>query len=421
MTNKLIGSHETGIASATLTDTEYTGVSVVAGGTLNPSISNQGQPSLYCLQAATSGTNGVAYAELDWGSDETIVYGMVKVKFTAVPSAITGVIAVTDSAGTQLFSIRVNASGFWQVNNNANATVYTSTVYKPVAGVWHRVEFYWKQDAAAGEFTIKIDKVADADLTKTGLNNGAAKPRRLRLGVVEAETNAPSRYIDDYIVNSDQGSLNNTWVGNGYVRQLPMDGNDLANWTVVDAGKANWQCMAEKPWNSNATDMIKSSTSAQEERMTVAALGSDSTSLTIIALMALIRQRRAVAGSAANVTVYLRSNGTDDAGAACDSGSTTWKTFRCALDETDPSGGAAWTLARVNAVLLKFIHEANTNECDVNAALVYVAFTMSDAVSESPQSGGAIGHTNQSARRIGPVVIERQPRRGRAKHNATYS
>lgn len=417
MTNRLIGSHETGLINTTLTDTEYTAISNAAGSTF-AAVSNQNQPSLYALQTATGGTNGVSYAEIDWGVNSQIVYGMVKVMFPAVPSAITGIIAVTDSTPTQLFSIRVNASGFWQVNNNANATVYTSTLYKPVANVWHRIEFYWKQDAVTGEFTIKIDKVADAALTQTGLNNGAAQPRRLRLGVVEAQTNAPTRYIDDYIVNDSAGAINNTWVGNGYVRQLPMDGSDLANWTVVDAGKANWQCMAEKPWNSNATDMIKSSTSAQEERMTVRDLGSDSTSLSIIALMALIRQRRAVAGNAANVTVYLRSNGTDDAGLVCDSGSTTWQTFRCVLNETDPSGGAAWTLARVNAMLLKLIHQANTNECDVNAALVYVAFTMSDASNNALQSGGTIGHINLSGK-INNVPINRFPRRGRNKHNVT--
>lgn len=417
MTNRLIGGHETGLISTTLTTTEYTAVSNAAGSTF-AAVSNQSQSSLYALSTATGGTNGVSYGEIDWGVDATIVYGMVKVMFPAVPAAITAVIAITDSAPTQLFAIRVNASGFWQVNNNANSTVYTSTVYKPVAGVWHRVEFYWKQDASTGEFTIKIDGVADADLTQTGLNNGAAKPRRIRMGVVEAQTNAPTRYVDDYIINDSLGSINNTWVGRGYVRTLYMDGSDLANWTVVDAGKANWQCMDEKPWNSNATDMIKSSTSAQEERMTVSTFGSDSTNLAIISLMPLIRQRRAVAGSAANVTVYIQSGGTDDAGAVCDAGSATWTTFRCVLSETDPHTSSAWTLTALNAVLLKFVHQANTNECDVNAALVYVAFTMTDATTPAISNGGTITHIDLSARE-NRVPVEREPHRGRQKHSVT--
>lgn len=418
MTNRLIGSHETGLNAATLTDTEYTAISIVASGTLTAAVSNQFQPSLYCLQAATAGSSGVSYAEIDWGVDAAVIYGMVMVMFPTVPSAITGVIAITDSTPTQLFGIRVNASGFWQVNNNANATVYTSTVYKPVAGVWHRVEFYWKQDAATGEFTIKVDGVADTDLTKTGLNNGTAKPRRLRLGVTEAQTNAPTRYIDHYIVNDNAGSINNTWVGRAFMRALNPNGSVAANWTVVGAGLADWQAMLVRPWDTSTGRMIKSSTANQINTTDNSELGSDSTGLTIIALQALVRHRRAVAGSAAAVTVYLRRASTDDAGQSVDAGNATFTTKRGLLNETDPSTSSAWTKDGVNAVQLKLVHDAGTNEADINAALVYVAAVMSDTVSESIYNAGTITHINLSGK-VNNVPVERQPRRGRQRHKVT--
>lgn len=412
MTCRLIGSADSGIASATVTDTEYDAVSVVAGGTLTANSTYQA--GLYSLQAATGGTSGVSYGEIDWGADDAIIYLMTKVMFPAVPSAITAFLAVTDSVPTQLFALRVNASGFWQVNCNANATVYTSTKGKPLANVLHRIEFFF--DITNGQFTLKVDGVADADLTQTGLTLGVAQPRRLRLGVVEAQTNAPTRYIDNWIVN------NSGWIGEGVVKALPMKGTDAGNWTVVDGGKADWECMNEKPWNSNATDMIKSSTGSQEDRMTVKSLGTTTTGPTIIGLLPMIRQRRGVAGSAASVTVNLRVAAADGtASAAMDSGSTTWKTFRGAIQETNPNTGVAWTLAGIASSILRLVKDAGANECDVNAAFVYVAFTNGEAANVAPSKEDSGTHRTIEGNAIGPTVAERYRRRGRVRHRNVFN
>lgn len=424
MTCRLIGNHATLFATSAATETEYSAIQKGTGSTLDiasVTTSRFMAHQTQALRANTGGTVTTAYADMDWGVDSQTIYTLFYVNFTSVPSAVTALATVCDSGSNPLVTIRVNASGFWQVNNIANSTVYTSTLWKPVATTWHSVELYWKQDTSAGEFTVKIDHVADADLTQTGLNNDTAQPRRIRFGVTESQANAGDRFFGPYIVNDSAGSVNNSWVGRALVARLYLDGQDTANWTVVDSGKVDYQCLVELPWNSNATDMIKSSVSGEININTLSSFGSDSAAISFIALQAMIRQRRGTSGSAASVDVVLRSGSSDGTPTTCDSGSTTFKTFRGAIEELDPATSSAWTLSGVNGVKIKLTHQANTNECDVNAALVYVAFNGYDAA--LPTSGSSGLWTRGSvlnAFKVGSVNVEREPRRGRTRHKVTF-
>lgn len=410
---RLIASLETGLISTSVaTATEFDAVSVVASGTLSLNSSNASGCELYGLQAATGATSGVSYGEIDWGVNDAEVYIIAWVKFPTVPSAITAFLSIVDSGGTQLFAARVNASGFWQLNNNANSTVYTSTVNKPVAAVMHRVEIYWKQHASAGAFTVKIDGVADADLTQTGLNNGAAQPRKIRLGVVEAQSNAPTRYIDECMLRTT------AFFGNAHVKTLFPIASNTANWTVVGTGPENWQTQIERPWASNTSDLIRSTTANQEEVMKLSPFAGAGAGVTILGVMPVIRHRRGTAGSAAGVTINIKSgssNGTSSG--TLDAGGTTFKTFRGVIQETDPATGVAWTVAALQAALLRIVHDSGSNSCDVNASFAYVAFVIGDSViAPEPKKGTSITHI----RLIGkPTFIQPPPyfwMRGNKKH-----
>jgi hypothetical protein len=374
MTLRLLGGMDSGFTNPTLaSQTEFSTISVGASGFIGP-VGVLDSP--YCMRAFTGASAVVAYGENDWGVDDDIIYVKIHVLFVAVPTAITAFLAVTDSVPTQLFALRVNASGFWQVENNANATTYTSTVNKPVANRWHLIEFYWKRNATTGEFTFKVDQVADTDLTQTGLNNGTAVPRRIRIGCCEAAASQQDRYFDNWAVNSGSGTYNNTWFGRVVIRPLSLCSSDLGNWTVVDAGKVNWQCMWERPWADLATDMIKSSTASQEERMGLLPIGSANLG-TVVGVVPVIRMRRAVAGSAAGVTLSIKSGATDGtASAALDAGGVTFKTFYGAIQETDPATGVLWVAAGLNAMKLKIVKDAGANEADINAAFVYICYAI---------------------------------------------
>jgi hypothetical protein len=364
-----------------LANSPFDAVSVGAGANLGRGGGSTYSGQLFLLRAVTGGSSVVAYGEIDWGYDDAEIYGELYVYFENVPSAITAFFSVLDSVPTQLFSLRVAASGYFQLYDNANSTAYTSTTNKVIQNTKHRIEFYWKTDASTGAFTVKIDGHEDPALTQTGLNNGAALPRRYRLGVVEAQANAGARYFSGVLICAKDSVGYSDWFGPTNISLLALNGTDAGggNWTVVDSGKADWQVLAQT-WDSQDNNLIKSSSANQEDRMKLGFLGGVSDGVTILGMLSVIRHRRTTAGSAAGVNFMIRSGGVDGTSTTFDAGGTTWTTKRGALQLTDPNTAAAWTVAAVNAALLKIVHDAGTNECSVNGALVWIAWKQSHGI-----------------------------------------
>ncbi len=403
MTDLLLANgFETGLASSTLTTTEFDEVSVVSGAAFQTTNTPRMLTGGYSLQAGTGSTSGVAYGGWDWGSDQATIYALLYVNFDSVPSAITAFASIVDSAGNLIASLRVNASGHWEVYNYGNSTAYDDTGGAVVGNVWYRVELKLHSDAAAGTIDLKVNGALSSGASGiTGIDTEpVGLPRKLRVGVTEAQASAPTRYIDDCMVRLSD------WIGMGRTRPLRPFGVDVENWTVVDSGNAGWQTQLELPWVSNpSSDYVKSSTANQEERWTVVPLGSTS-GVAILGAVPMLMVRRGSASAAAGVLVNLRSGSTDGPqSAALDSGSTTWQTFRGVMQETDPATGSAWTLSGLNAAILRLVHDSGTNEADVCASFVYAAFTMTAMV--APAMG-------QKAPSITPAQYLR---RGRVLHH----
>lgn len=411
---------ETGLISTTLTQTEFDALSVVAGGTFQAGTgTNVRSGSSYSLQTATGGTSGVAYAEWDWGSNEATLYSHLCVMFPTVPSAITYFASVYDTTPAVIGDLGVNASGNWIFKNAGDATTYTSTGFVVLANVWNRIELKLFSDAAAGTIDWKTNGVLEPGIS--GLTAKNTKPgntcRKLRVGVTVAQGSAGTRYIDDVIVR------NGGWVGNGFVRRLWAFGNAASgqNWTIVDGGSTSYKTQQDAPWSASATtDMIKSSTANQEERYTLEAIGT-TTGMTILGVVPMLRQRRGVAGSAAGVAVNIRSGVTDGtASASLDSGGTTFQTYRGVVQDTDPATGVAWTLSALNAAVLRFVHDAGANECDINASFVYAAYSNTTGI----QPDGLLRAASVQTPRIGVKIdsnVERYRRRGRVRHRNVFN
>lgn len=369
---------ETGLISSTLTETEFDAVSVGASGVLQASTTAK---SRYALQAATGGSSVVSYGERDWGSDQATAYYELYVMFGAVPSAVTSFFSLYDSTPAAILDLRVNASGVFCLYNYGDTTTYTATnangFCTVVANLWYRIELKLTCHASAGTIDVKINGVLEAGVS--GLTSKNTRPggdaRRYRVGVTVAQANAPNRYIDDVIVRLSD------WVGRGMVARLWPRGNDAQNWTVQDSGRYSYQVMSDAPWTNNLSDWIKSSTANQEERYTLSLLAQNLNSATILGVIPVIRHRRGVTGSAAAAVINMRSSGTDGATTSCDSGSTSLKTIRGACLDQDPHTAGAWGLSAINAMILRIVHDAGTNEADVNAAFVYVALILSTPAS----------------------------------------
>lgn len=405
---------EDGISA--LANTHFDAISIGAGASMGKF--GDAIVGNFPLRAYTGGSSVVSYGEIDWGYDDAEIYIEFYVYFDTVPTAITAFFSVTDSVPTQLFSLRVNASGYWQVYDNANTTAYTSTTHKVSQYTRHRIEFYWKTNASTGAFTFKVDGFADPDLTQTGLNNGTANPRRYRVGVVEAQANAGVRYFGGVLVCAKDGTGYTDWFGRTIVSTVLLPATDTGggNWTVVDAGKEDWQVLSQFPWDSSDSNLIKSSTASQEDRIKLAFFGGVSTGVTILGLLPVVRHRRTVGGSAAAVNVMIRNVATDGTSVSVDAGSTTWTTKRGALQLTDPNTAAAWGVSGLNTALLKLVHDAGTNECSVNAALVFIAWQQTNGlIAPSPSLGTLTKNANSKYGIIvpGPITGSYDSKRSR--------
>lgn len=367
---------ETGRISNTASQTEADAVSVGASATFAAETQIvHTSLSLYSLGVATGASSVVAYFERDWGSNQATICFECYVRFTAVPAAVTYFASIYDSTPAVILDIGVNASGNWIVKNAGNATTYTGTGPVLLAATWYRIELKLYAHGVSGTIDLKVNSVLHPGVSGiSGINTlPGGQPRRYRVGVTVAQASAGARYIDNIQVDTD-------WIGRGYVSVLRPNGSDATAWTIVDGGKAAWQTQIDVPFPVTDTlDLIKSSTANQEEIFTLKDMAKTDTGLTILGVQGVTRHARAVAGSAAAVTMYIRSGSTDGTGAVLDAGSGTYTTLRGTLEVLDPATSAAWTLAGVNGAKLKLVHDAGTNECRLISSLVYVGWSTTGA------------------------------------------
>lgn len=403
---------ETGLVTATLTETELDAVSIGASATLQASSTIARTPlSRYSLQAATAGSSVVAYGERDWGSNQATICLELYVRFTAVPAAVTSFASLYDSTPAAICDLRVNASGNWCLYNYGDTTTYTGTGQIVVAGQWYRIELKLYAHGSAGTIDLKVNGALEPGVSGLASKNTlpGGQPRRYRVGVTVAQANAGVRYIDDVLVATD-------WIGMGFIKAALPASSPVTAWTIVDAGKASWATQVEVPWASATTDLIKSSTANQEEHLGITPLAFTVTGATILGVQAVIRHKRTVAGSAAAVTIYIRSNGADGTGVAIDAGGATFTTKRGFLEVVDPSGGGAWTLARIAALLIKLVHDAGTNEAQVNASLVYIAWSTTGSGFAEASSQGTKGYWARLGKLFAIADVSRYRKRGRTAH-----
>ena len=205
---------------------------------------------------------------------------------------------------------------------------------------WCCIEIYYKVANALGRFVVKVDGVTDIDFTGD-TQNVDATIRAVTFGY-ESITRGISGYLDDLAINDTAGAVNNTWIGRGGIYGIVPEG--VGNYTDLHASAGNaWDCINEVPPDN--TDYVYDDTVDQKSTYALTALVP--TTGTIDCINVIMRANLDAAGTG-NIARLIRSNGTDGQGADVGLDASA-KTIQ-EIIETDPSGGAAWTVARVNAL-----------------------------------------------------------------------
>lgn len=287
----------------------------------------------------------LTYADHTLPASVSEIYMRMGLYPTQFGSAGTGtLLQVRDSAGdVQLYIYIDGTTGLMSVRRaSVSGTLLATGAVVISLNQWVCLEFYIKIDNAPnGRFVSKVNGVTDIDFTGDTQQSALTNLRAIRL-MYATGTQYTYGYLDDIAINDTAGAVNNSWIGRGGIYGIVPEG--VGTYTDLHASAGNaWDCINEVP--PDDADYVYDDTVDQKSTYALAAL--TPTTGTIDCINVIMRAKLDAAGTG-NIARLIRSNGTDSQGA--DVGlDTSAKTIQ-EIIETDPSGGGAWTVARVNAL-----------------------------------------------------------------------
>lgn len=223
-----------------------------------------------------------------------------------------------------------------------NGTIIASTPPGTYVLGYIYVELEATISDTVGIANVRINGATTNTLSFTGdTKNGGTSTNFDAIGLYSAGGGSP---FDDVYVCNDQGSLNNTFLGEARVITLAPNGNGTSSQFVgSDADSVNnYLLVDDLPYATS--DYVGSPTVGNRDSYTVADLPAGTWSVKGVQVAAVTQKSDA---GAASIKTVLRSGGTNYYGPTKVLG-TAWQTIMD-LRETDPATSVAWTAAGVNA------------------------------------------------------------------------
>jgi hypothetical protein len=292
------------------------------------------------------------YGTVAIGTNKTILYFRIGLYLTGFNIAFGNngtIVQLFDSAGAVQCSLNINqvTKALVVCRGSHNGTVLGTGVNSVPLNQWCCIEWYIKiDDGVAGESTVKLDGTTEitilaADTKATGnaganlCSFGGATDGATYLSFVTG-------YYDDLAINDTAGAVNNSWIGRGGIYGIMPEAVGNYSDLIASAGNA-WACIDEVP--PSDADYVYESTVDKKSTYNLTVL---TPTTGVIACINVIMRAKLDAVGTGNIARLIRSNGVDSQGA--DVGlDTSPKTIQDII-EIDPSGGGAWTIARVNAL-----------------------------------------------------------------------
>ena len=247
-------------------------------------------------------------------------------------------------ANYQLCVIINPANGLICVYSGYFAGLMVVGTHPITLNAWQCIEIRVKisSDVGTGRIVVKIDGTPDIDFT--GVTQFTAQPTVQTVYFMYGSPYTSTQgYFDDIAINDTAGAVNNSWIGRGGIYPKYITGVG-AYTDLIAQGHANpWDCISEVP--PDDADYVYEST--VDKKSTYAGSTLTPTTGTIACINVIMRAKLDAVGTG-NIARLIRSNGVDGQGA--DVGLDVTAKMIQENIETDPSGGAAWTIARVNAL-----------------------------------------------------------------------
>lgn len=178
---------------------------------------------------APSGDSTARYSGNSFtGATGRTYYSRVYFRTSGNPAVATQILNVYTSAFAFLCSVRLNTSGILEFLNSAGTVVGTGSTVLTSGSFW-RVELAVNVAASgSSSYTVRLaagnaeadDKLTSAtEITGTATLTNSA-PGYIGQGKLSAVANTIDLYWDDVVINDDQGSVHNSWVGGSKVTWL---------------------------------------------------------------------------------------------------------------------------------------------------------------------------------------------------------
>lgn len=289
----------------------------------------------------------------------SVVFIGASVKFTSQITTDITLMRFLGSSGGEFGRLRYRltaGAGGLLYATDANSTTASVGDAPFVAGTfrlnqWYRLEVRFKVGTTAtdGEIAVHLDGVEIINVT--GRNTRVSTQTLASIALSGLSTSNSTVLIDDLVVWNDQGTLNNTWLGDIRIEEcLPTSNGTAQDWTP-NTGSA-WDAVNDTPVTpDDDTTYIASTTPGQRSRFATAAVGSTpAAAASIPAVRVHARAKNSDATNAKTFKTYVHSGATDaDAATAVNPGSTAYKIVLGDVREVDPDTAAAWTVSGANA------------------------------------------------------------------------
>jgi hypothetical protein len=220
-----------------------------------------------------------------------------------------------------------------------------TTPWFTAASQWHHFQFKVTINNTTGRVEMRQDGHAADDYDSgpvLNTRNGSTNAYCNKL-IFNQTDNAT--FLDDFYLFNDQGAAPNTWQGDVRAVQLMPSSDSSVTWTR-STGATNASCVDE-PSETGDTDYVSTLTVNAVDQYGTAALATTPNAIIGVVTKALVRMDDVGPHSC---KTRLTSNAvTGDSATLSLSSSYQWIWSNYI---TDPSGGAAWTAARVNAATI---------------------------------------------------------------------
>jgi hypothetical protein len=204
---------------------------------------------------------------------------------TGYPGSLASIMRLNPSS---LYSVQLNTSG--QLRLVAGATLVGSVSAALDVDTWYRVELFLNVGSGSGDDSAELRLNGDTVASESGATRGTAAPTGLAFGWMDDPGTSEVIYFDDVALNDDQGSVNNTWIGEHAVYcLLPASDNTDGNWTGGSGGASLFPAVNNTPPTGvatgassnddtqieNASGTVSSTAVVNMQTYTAAGIGSD--------------------------------------------------------------------------------------------------------------------------------------------------